>query len=352
MSRLPFALVLALAVALAAPRRAAAQPPAAPGPDLYVAGKLPLEDTLVIERVAADGKATEVFRGGAPMTWRWLDAHTLLEIFDGDSKGDVVIARIVNGKPDPQHAIKVDNTEWPQEAQGWSQYLAVHQGQLWLVREATASPALAKDKAKPKARGKAKAKAPPPPPPGKPVYLRVDVTPHVPQRDPPAGGVAERNDGRAWLDSLPSVAAPKTLAVTRTKARIGNRMLGAVRCKPAKGALVTFPARTTPPVLQVNVDALRFVSPTLPLYIASGTVDLPGGKRFGSAAFLGCTPEPLHTVAWGGGDVFLTIVGLPGGAGFSAGDKRKMQLWVDGRTVANLDVLLNPALAPAGPPGR
>ena len=115
MSRLPFA----LALTLAASGRAAAQPSPAPGPELHIAGKLPLEDTIVIERVAADGKATEVFRGGAPTTWRWLDARTLLELFDDNSKGDTVIARIVDGKPDPQHAIKVDNTEWPQEAQGW-----------------------------------------------------------------------------------------------------------------------------------------------------------------------------------------------------------------------------------------
>lgn len=335
MSRLPFALALALAAA----GRASAQPSPAPGPDLYIAGKLPLEDTLVVERVAADGKATEVFRGGAPTAWRWLDAHTLLELFDDSSKGDAVIARIFDGRPDPQHAIKVDNTEWPAEAQGWSHYLAIHQGQLWLVREPGASPAPAKGK------GKAKAKAKPQPPPGKPVYMRVDVTPHVAQREPPAGGVAARNDGQAWLASLPSGAAPKTLAVTRTKARIGNKTLGTVRCKPAKGAITAFPTRTTPPFLRLDVNAIRFVSPTLPLYLASGMVDLPDGKRFNTAAFLGCTPEPLHTVAWGGKDVFLTIAGLPGGAGFSAGDHRKMQLWVDGRTAANLDVLLNPALS-------
>ncbi|HEX7841972.1 MAG TPA: hypothetical protein VF469_31090 [Kofleriaceae bacterium] len=338
-------LLLALALALAAPGPAAAQPQPAPGSDLVIAGKLPLEDTLVVERVAADGKTTEMFRGGAPTSWRWLDARTLLELFDEHGTGDTVIARIVDGRPDPQHAIKVDNTEWPQEAQGWSQYLAVHQGQLWLVRAPAASPAPAK--AKPKARGKAK--APPPPPPGKPVYLRVDVMPHVPQREPPAGGVAARNDGRAWLESLPQVPAPKTLAVTRTKARIGNKNLNTVRCKPAKGAVTAFPTRTTYPLLRLDVDAIRFVSPTLPLYIAGGMVDLPDGKRFATAAFLGCTAEPLHTVAWGGKDVFLTIAGLPGGAGFSAGDKRKMQLWMDGHTVADLGVLLDPALPPRTP---
>lgn len=304
--------------------------PAAHGPALYIAGKLLLEDTLIIESVAPDGNATEVFRGGAPTAWRWLDARTLLELFDDGSKGDAVIAWIVDGKPDPQHAIKVDNTAWPAEAQAWTQYLAVHGGQVWLVREPAAS-------RKP-ARGK----------PAKPVYQRVDVTPHVMQRDPPAGGVAARDEGRAWLNRLPSVKPPKAIKLTRTKVRIGRRTLGAVQCKPASGATTTFPNRTTHPVLQINVDAVRFVSSTLPLYIASGMAPgRPDGPTFDTAAFLGCTSDALHTLVWGGGDVFLSIVGAPGGAGFSADDKRKMQLWVDGRTTANLAVLVNPAVAPA-----
>jgi hypothetical protein len=329
MSRLVPALGLALA--LAAPGRAVAEPSGAHGPELYVAGKLLSEDTLIVEKVAPDGTATEVFRGGAPTTWRWLDARTLLELFDDGSKGDAVIAWIVDGKPDPQHAIKLDNTAWPAEAQAWTQYLAVHGGQVWLVREPAAS------------RKPTRAK------PVKPVYQRVDVTPHVVQREPPAGGVAARNDGRAWLNSLPSVKPPKAIKVTRTKVRIGKRTLGAVQCKPAEGATTTFPNRTTQPVLQLNVDAVRFVSSTLPLYIASGMAPgRPDGPAFDTAAFLGCTSDALHTLAWGGGDIFLSIVGAPGGAGFSADDKRKMQLWVDGRTTANLAVLLNPAVSPAG----
>lgn len=326
MSRLAF--VSAFAVALAAPGRAVAE--TAQGPAIYIAGKLPLEDTLVIESVVPDGKATEVFRGGAPTAWSWLDGHTLVELFDQESKGDVVIAWIVDGKPDPQHAIKVDNTAWPAEAQAWSQYLAVHHGQLWLVREPGAS------------RKSAKARA------GKPVYQRIDVTPHVVQREPPAGGVAARNEGRAWLNGLPSVPPPKTVKVTRTRARLGKRAVGAVQCKPARGATTTFPNRATHPFLRIDVAAVRFVSPTLPLYVASGmTTERPDGPTFDTAAFLGCSNEALHTLAWGGGDVFLSIVGTPGGAGFSADDHREMQLWVDGRTVANLAVLLSPAVAPA-----
>jgi hypothetical protein len=323
---------LVVALALAAPGRAAAQGPPPPHvPVRYVAGKLPLEDTLIIESVAPDGNATEVFRGGAPTAWRWLDARTLLELFDDGSKGDAVIAWIVDGKPDPQHAIKIDNTVWPAEAQAWSEYLAVHNGQIWLVREPAPS------------RKPTRAK------PAKPVYQRVDVTPHVMQRDPPAGGVAARDEGRAWLNRLPSVKPPKAIKVTRTKVKIGKRAVAAVQCKPAEGATTTFPNRATQPVLQLNVDAVRFVSATLPLYIASGmTVARPDGPTYDTAAFLGCTSDALHTLAWGGGDVFLSIVGAPGGAGFSADDKRKMQLWVDGHTTANLAVLLNPVVSPAG----
>jgi hypothetical protein len=330
MSRLAPAVTIGLG--LVAPGRLVAQPSAANGPGLYIAGKLPLEDTLIIESIAPDGSATEVFRGGAPSTWRWRDPHTLVELFDQDSKGDVVIASIVDGKPDPLHAIKVDNTDWPAEAQAWSQYLAVHQGQLWLVREPGAS--------RKSTRGK----------PGKPVYQRVDVTPHVVQRVPPAGGVAARNAGRAWLDGLPSVKPPKAIKLTRTRARLGKRTVGAVQCKPAKGATTTFPSPAVPPALRIDVAAVRFVSPTLPLYIASGTAaERPDGPAFDTAAFLGCTKEALNTLVWGGGDVFLSIAGAPGGAG-AAGDHRKMQLWVNGQTVVNLDVLLRPELAPAGGP--
>ncbi|HET7506399.1 MAG TPA: hypothetical protein VFK02_35510 [Kofleriaceae bacterium] len=328
-------LALVVTLVLAVPGRAFAGSPA-----LYVAGKLPLEDTLVIESVAPDGKVSEVFRGGAPTAWRWLDAHALVELFDDGSTGDAVVARIVDGKPDPQHAIKVDNVAWPAEAQAWRQYLAVRNGQLWLVREPPAP-----DKKPGKARGKAAR----PGKPAKPVYQRLDVTPHVVQRDPPAGGIAARHDGRAWLDGLPSVAPSKAIKVTRTRARIGRRMLGAVTCKPASGAPTTFPSRTTQPLLRLDVSAVRFVSPTLPLYVASGmAVERPGGPTFDTAAFLGCTGEALHTLSWGGGDVFLSIAGAPGGAGFSADDHRKMQLWIDGRTVAELGVLVSPVVSPQG----
>jgi len=338
MSRLALALAFAasLAFALAAPKRAAAEPPAAHGPELAIAGKLPLEEMLVIERVAPDGKATELFRGGAPTAWRWLDAHTLLELFDQASKGDAVLAVLVDGKPNLRRAITVENKTWPAEAQAWSQYLAVHQGQIWLVREPGASSKPAKGKAK--AKGEA----------DKPVYQRVDVTPFVVQREPPAGEVAARDEGRAWLDALPSVTPPSLVKVTQTKSNVGKRTLGAVQCKPDKGATTTFPNKSTPPFLRINVDALRFVSPTLPLYVTGGmTSDRPDGPVFDTAAFLGCTDEPLHTLVWGGGDIFLTIAGAPGGAGFSADDKRKMQLWVEGRTVAELPVLLSPVVAPA-----
>lgn len=333
----------ALAIVVAAPIAVAhAQAPAAAPPlQRYIAGKLPLEDNLVIEQLGADGKATEIFRGGAPTSWHWFDAHTLLELFDDSTRGDVTIAAIVDGKPEPQRAIKIDNTTWPTEAQGWSQYLAVHQRQLWLVREPPRAPP------KPTVKPRGRAKAAPPAAPVKPVYQRIDVTPHVLQREPPAGGVAASETGRAWVDSLPSVPPPRTLAVTRAKARVGRRVVGTLRCKPAKGAITTFPTQATPPLLRFDVGAVRFVSPTLPLYIASGmTTDRPGGPAFDTAAFLGCTKEPLHTVAWGGGDVFMTIAGAPGGAGFSAEDHRQMQLWVDGRTVANLGVLIDPALSP------
>jgi hypothetical protein len=75
--------------------------------------------------------------------------------------------------------------------------------------------------------------------------------------------------------------------------------------------------------------------------------EIPDGPRFDTAAFLGCTRDALHTFAWGGGDVFLTIIGAPGGAGFSAGDPRKMQLWMAGREVAKLPVLADPVLSGA-----
>jgi hypothetical protein len=332
MSRLALALALLALLGLTAAGRAAAEPPTAPGPERYIAGKLPLEDTLIIERVAPDGKTTEIFRGGAPTAWHWLDAHTLLELFDQDSTGDAVIAWLVDGKPDSRRAIKVDNTAWPAEAQAWHQYLAVHQGQLWLVREPAASGKAAKAKA------------------DKPVYQRIDVTPHVTQREPPAGGVAARDAGRAWLDGLPSVPPPTSVKVTRIKTKLGKHTLGTVQCKPAKGATTTFPNRATHPFLRIDVEAIRFVSPTLPLYIASGMApEFPDGPAFETAAFLGCTKEALHTLAWGGGDVFLAIAGAPGGAGFSADDQRKMQLWVDGHTVADLAVLLGPVMSPAGP---
>jgi hypothetical protein len=337
MSRLALALAFAvnLAVGLATPGRAAAEPSTA----LSIAGKLPLEEMLVIERVAPDGKATEMFRGGAPTAWGWLDAHTLLELFDQASKGDAVLAAIVDGKPDPRRAITVENKTWPAEAQAWSQYLAVHQGQIWLVREPAASGK------PPKGKAKAKTEA------DKPVYQRVDVTPHVVQREPPAGGVAARDEGRAWLDTLPSVTPPTLVKVTQTKAKVGKLTLGAVQCKPDKGATTTFPNKTTHPFLRINVDAVRFVSPTLPLYIASGmTTERPDGPVFDTTAFLGCTEEPLHTLVWGGGDIFLSIAGAAGGAGFSADDKRKMQLWVNGRAVADLAVLLSPVVAPATAP--
>jgi hypothetical protein len=171
------------------------------------------------------------------------------------------------------------------------------------------------------------------------------------QRDPPARGVAIRDEGRAWLGALPSVAPSRAIKLTRTRTRLGKRALRAVQCKPATGAPTTFPNRDTNPFLRIDVEATRFVSATLPLYIASGMVtERPDGPMFDTAAFLGCTKEALHTLVWGGGDVFLAIAGAPGGAGFSAGDPRKMQLWVDGRTVANLAVLLSPVVSPAAAP--
>jgi hypothetical protein len=330
---------LALALVFAAAGRAAAQPSTTHGPVRYVAGKLPFEETLLVERIAPDGGVIEVFRGGVPSAWRWLDAHTLIELFDEHSKGDAVIAWIVDGRPDPTHAITIDNTAWPAEAQAWSQYLATSQGQLWLVREPEAGRTSAK------AKTKAKAKA------DKPVYQRLDVTPHVVQRDPPAGVVAARDEGRAWFNGLPSVTPPKAIKLTRARARIGKRTVGTVQCKPDKGATTTFPDRSTQPFLRIDVNAVRFVSPTLPLYLAGGmAAERPEGAAFDTAAFLGCTKEPLHTLAWAGGDVFLTIDGAPGRAGFSADDPRKMQLWVDGRTVANLGVLLSPRMAPSDTP--
>ena len=348
------ATVAAVVVIAIAPGGAAAEPPPAGGPALYVAGKMLTEDNLVIRKIGGDGTATEVFKGGAPTSWHWVDARTLVELFDDGSRGDAVIARIVDGSPDPTHSIKIDNTSWPAEAQGWSQYLAVHQGQLWLVREPGETP---KPPAKAPAKGRGKAarpaKAAKPAKPVPPVYQRVDVKPPVIQREAPPGGVAARNEGRAWFEGLPSVKPPVGLNVTRAKGRIGRQMLGMVRCKPAKGAMTSYPGPKTHPVLQINVDAVRFVSPTLALYVASGMAQRPEGPRFDTAAFLGCTNEPLHTLAWGGGDVFLTIAGAPGSAGFAAGDPRKMQLWIDGREVAKLEVLLSPVLSPpAAAPGR
>ena len=347
--RLCPALALALAV-VAAPWRATAAPPAAPpaaagapaaaaaaaGIDLYVAGDLPLEDKLVIEQVTADGKVTEVFRGGKPAAWRWLDAHTLVELYE-DSKEETDLAMIVDGKPVPQRSIKIDTATWPAEAKDWAERLAVHQGQIWLIREPPPPPA--------RGRGAKAGK------PGKPVFRRVDVTPNVTQREPPVRELASATDEtRAWLAGLPSVKPPAGISVTRSKGRIGRQAWGTVRCKPARGAVTTFPTAATHPFLRISVDAVRFVSPTLPLYVVSGMANgLPDGPRFETAAFQGCSKAALHTLAWGGGDVFLTIAGTPDGAGFAKGDKRKLQLWVGGRAVAELPLLGAPVASSAAP---
>lgn len=325
-----FAGLVGAALVVGAPGRAAAQAAPAGTGELYIAGRTLADDQLVIERVGADGKATELFRGGAPSAWQWRDAHTLIELFDQDAHGDTDIAVIVDGRPDPTRALQIENASWPAEAQGWSQALSVHHGQVWLVRE---RPPTGTRTARPVA----------------PVFRRVDVTPNVMQREPPDHEiVASTDEPRAWLEHLPSVKATRGAVVTRTKAKIGTQTLGAVQCRPARGAPTTFPSAAIHPFLRIDVAAVRLVSPTLPLYVVSGMAsESPDGPRFDTAAFLGCTRDALHTFAWGGGDVFLTIAGAPGGAGFAAGDPRKMQLWMAGREVAKLPVLADPALSGA-----
>ncbi len=315
---------------------AAAPPPAAPPPgiDLYVAGQT-VDNQLLIEHVTADGnvtKVTEAFRGGKPSAWQWLDAHTLVELFQ-DDKDETDLAMIVDGQPAPQRAIRVDNTTWPPEAKDWPQRFALLNGGVWLIRE-------------PKPSGKSRSKDKP-----KPVFRRVDVTPNVTQREPPAREIASVDDEkRAWLGGLPSVKPPSGVTVTRTKTRIGRQTLGAVRCKPARGAAMTFPTQAARPPLRISIDAVKFVSPTLPLYVVGGTASaLPDGPRFATAAFQGCTSVALHSFAWGGGDVFATIAGTPDGAGLSKQDKRKLQLWAAGRMVTNLPLLGDPVLSSAAP---
>jgi hypothetical protein len=321
------------ALVLTASLGAAAAPPPAPAPtiDLYVAG-VTVDNQLVIEHVTTEGnvtKTTEVFRGGRPSTWKWLDAHTLVELFQ-DDKDETALAMIVDGQPAPQRAIRVDPATWPPESKDWPQRFSLLNGGVWLIRE----PPAGKSKARPK-----------------PIYRRVDVTPNVTQRDPPAPQIATLTDEkRAWLAGLPSVKPPAGVTVTKTKARLGRQNWGAVRCKPARGAVMTFPTPTVPPALRVSVDAVKFVSPTLPLYVVSGMANaLPDGPRFATAAFQGCTTAALHSFAWGGGDVFATIAGKPDGAGFSIGDTRKLQLWVSGRAIATLSLLGDPALSSAAP---
>ncbi|HEX8109643.1 MAG TPA: hypothetical protein VF516_18055, partial [Kofleriaceae bacterium] len=314
---------------------AAAPPPAAPPApaiDLYVAGAT-LDNQLLIEHVTAEAnvtKVTEAFRGGKPSAWQWLDAHTLVELFQ-DDKDETALAMIVDGQPAPQRAIRVDNATWPAEAKDWPQRFALLHGGVWLIRE-------------PKPGGKSKDRP-------KPVFRRVDVTPNVTQREPPAREIASVDaEKRAWLDGLPSVKPPAGVTVTKTRARIGRQTLGAVRCKPARGAVTTFPTAAVPPFLRIGVDAVKFVSPTLPLYVVSGTAGaLPDGPRFMTAAFQGCTKAALHGFAWGGGDVFATIAGTPDGAGLSRQDKRTLQLWAAGRVVANMPLLGDPALSSAAP---
>ncbi|HEX3476435.1 MAG TPA: hypothetical protein VHT91_15530 [Kofleriaceae bacterium] len=328
------ALVFTASLGAAAAPPPAAAPAAAPAIDVYVAG-VTVDNQLVIEHVTAEGnvsKATEVFRGGKPSAWKWLDAHTLVELFQ-DDKDETDLAMIVDGQPAPQRAIRVDTTTWPPETKDWPQRFALLNGGVWLIRE-------------PPATGKAKGKGRP-----KPMFRRVDVTPNVTQREPPAPQIATVTDEkRAWLGGLPSVKPPAGLTVTRTKARLGRQMWGAVRCKPARGAVTTFPTPAVHPFLRVSVDAVKFVSPTLPFYVVSGMANaLPGGPRFATAAFQGCATAALHSFAWGGGDVFATIAGTPDGAGFSKADTRKLQLWVSGRAVATLPLLGDPALSSAAP---
>ena len=312
---------------------AAAPPPAAPPAiDLYIAG-VTVDNQLVIHHVTTEGnvaKATEVFRGGKPAAWKWLDGHTLVELFQ-DDKDETDLAMIVDGQPAPQRAIRVDTTTWPPESKDWPQRFALLHGGVWLIRE---PPATAKPKDKPR-----------------PIYRRVDVTPNVVQREPPAPEIATvAAEKRAWLGGLPSVKPPAGLAVTRTRAKLGRQMWGAVRCKPGRGAATTFPTPAVHPFLRISVDAVKFVSPTQPFYVVSGMANaLPDGPRFATAAFQGCTKAALHSFAWGGGDVFATIVGTPDGAGFSKADTRKLQLWVSGRAVLNLPLLADPALSSAAP---
>lgn len=329
------ALVLTASLGAAAAPPPAAPPPAAPahGIDVYIAGQT-LDNQLAILHVTPDGQVTEVFRGGKPSAWHWLDAHTLIELFQ-DDKDETDLAMIVDGQPAPQRAIRVETATWPPEASAWPQRLALLNGGVWLIRE-------------PPPAGKAKGK----PAAARPVFRRVDVTPNVTQREAPVRELATAADQkRAWLDKLPSVKPPKGLSVTRAKARVGRQTLGTLRCKPGKGAATTFPTAAAPPALRISVDAVRFVSPTLPLYVVSGMAGAPpDGPRFETAAFQGCTAAALHSFAWGGGDVFATIAGAPGGALFAKDDKRTLQLWVDGRAVANLPLLGAPMLSSAAVP--
>jgi hypothetical protein len=328
------ALVFTASLAAAAPPPAAPPPPPPPAIDLYVAG-VTVDNQLVIEHVITEGnvtKVTEAFRGGKPSAWKWLDAHTLIELFQ-DDKDETDLAMIVDGQPAPQRAIRVDTATWPPESKDWPQRFALLNGGVWLIRE-------------PPATGKSRPKDKP-----KPIFRRVDVTPNVTQREPPAPEIATvADEKRAWLRRLPSVKPPAGVTVTRTQARLGRQTWGAVRCKPARGAVMTFPTPAVPPLLRVSVDAVKFVSPTLPFYVVSGMANaLPDGPRFTIAAFQGCTKMALHSFAWGGGDVFATIVGAPDGAGFSKADLRKLQLWVSGRAVATLPLLGDPALSSAAP---
>src|SRR4051812_29644980 len=241
---------LVLTASLAA---AAAPPPAAPpahGVDVYIAGGT-FDNQLVIDHVTPDGQVTEVFRGGKPSAWQWLDAHTLVELFQ-DDKDETDLAMIVDGQPAPQRVIKVDIKTWPPEAKDWPQRFALLDGGVWLIREPAP---------KPRSRDK----------PARPVFRRVDVAPNVMQREPPARELASGADEkRAWLDHLPSVKPPRGISVTRAKARIGRQTWGTVRCKPARGAMTTFPSTVVHPFLRISVDAVKFVSPTLPLYVVSG----------------------------------------------------------------------------------
>jgi hypothetical protein len=324
------------ALVLTASLGAAAAPPPPPPPppsiDVFVAGQT-VDNQLVIEHVTAEGnvtKVTEVFRGGKPSAWRWLDGHTLVELFQ-DDKDETDLAMIVDGQPAPQRAIRVVTSTWPPEVKDWPQRFALLNGGVWLIREPAPT-------GKPKDRPK-------------PIFRRVDVTPNVTQRETPAPEIASvTSEKRAWLGGLPSVKPPAGVSVTKTKARLGRQNWGAVRCKPARGAATTFPTPAVHPFLRVSIDAVKFVSPTLPLYVVSGMANaLPGGPRFETAAFQGCTSAALHSFAWGGGDVFATITGTPDGAGFSKLDKRKLQLWVSGRAVATLPLLGDPALSSAAP---